>query len=153
MRIDYPRADRRGVLRWLPSWRQVLTLFLLGVGVVVASFVVLYERVQIPSPNDFGTAQRNVVMYSDNKTEIGWQGQYNRQMVPFDQIPQTTRYAVLAAEDRTFYEHGAISPLGLGRAIINNVSGGSTQGGSTITQQYVKNYYLSQSRTLQRKIR
>ena len=58
------------------------------------------------------------------------------------------QHAVLAAEDRDFYEHGGFSPTGIGRAIWNNVSGGDLQGGSTITQQYAKNAFLTQERTV-----
>jgi membrane peptidoglycan carboxypeptidase len=66
-------------------------------------------------------------------------------------VPEHVRNAVLAAEDRTFYENRGISPRGIARAFVNNVRGGGQQGGSTITQQYVKNTYLQPDRTLQRK--
>ena len=59
---------------------------------------------------------------------------------------------MLAAEDRQFYEHGGFSPTGIVRAAWNDLRGGSLQGGSTITQQLVKNYYLTQQRTLSRKV-
>jgi len=59
---------------------------------------------------------------------------------------------VLAAEDRNFYNHGGISPLGITRAAINNITGGNTQGGSTITQQYAKIAFLTQDRTWTRKV-
>ncbi len=63
------------------------------------------------------------------------------------------QHAVLAAEDRSFYDHGGVSPLGIGRAVWNNLTGGSTQGGSTITQQYAKNAYLTQERSWDRKVK
>jgi len=64
------------------------------------------------------------------------------------------RQAVLAAEDRTFYSDPGVSPMGLLRALKNDLSssGGNLQGGSTITQQFVKNYYLTQQQTMARKI-
>ncbi len=68
-------------------------------------------------------------------------------------IPIDVQHAVLAAEDRSFYEHGGVSPLGIGRAIMNNLTGGSTQGGSTITQQYAKNAFLTQERSWDRKVK
>ena len=73
-------------------------------------------------------------------------------LVVLDDLPVTTRQAVLAAEDRGFYKHGGVSPKGLARAVWNDARGGSLQGGSTITQQLVKNYYLTQQRTLSRKV-
>ena len=62
--------------------------------------------------------------------------------------------AMLAAEDQDFYQNNGISPTGIARAVWVAVKGGqATQGGSTITQQYVKNYFLTQDRTLTRKAR
>src|SRR5699024_9421857 len=76
----------------------------------------------------------------------------NRESVPIDQIPEHVRNAVLAAEDRSFYENDGISIRGLGRAVVGLVTGDSTSGGgSTITQQYVRNYFLTQERSYVRK--
>lgn len=81
-------------------------------------------------------------------------GGVNRISVDTDQIPQVLVDAVLAAEDRTFFEHGGVDPAGIVRAFVTNLQqGGVSQGGSTITQQYVKNVYLTQERTITRKIK
>ena len=59
------------------------------------------------------------------------------------------RSAVLATEDRDFYEHGGVDPVGIGRALYQDLRGGGVQqGGSTITQQYVKNVYLTSERSV-----
>ncbi len=63
------------------------------------------------------------------------------------------QHEVVSAEDRTFYTNKGIDPRGIARALYNNLRGGATQGGSTITQQYVKNYFLSQDRTCHRKFK
>jgi membrane peptidoglycan carboxypeptidase len=84
---------------------------------------------------------------------MGRLGDATRRSVALNQIPIDVQRAVLAAEDRAFYEHGGVSPLGIGRALVNNVTGGSTQGGSTITQQYAKNAFLTQERSWDRKIK
>ena len=63
------------------------------------------------------------------------------------------QHEVVSAEDRTFYTNKGIDPRGIARAFYNNLRGGPTQGGSTITQQYVKNYFLDQDRTLSRKFK
>ena len=66
----------------------------------------------------------------------------NRIMVPLDQISEHMQHAVIAVEDHRFYEHGGVDARGLTRAALNNAVGGGTQGGSTLTQQYVKNALL-----------
>ena len=151
MRIDYPRRGRTGVRHWLPSWRQLLSLAALGFVAVVGVFAVLVARTTVPEPNDVATAQTTIVYWGDGRTELGRLGDANRVSVPLEQVPLTMQHAVLSAEDREFYDEGGFSPKGIGRAIWNNVSGGSTQGGSTITQQYAKNAFLTQERTFTRK--
>ena len=75
----------------------------------------------------------------------------DRTIVASDQIPQHVKDAIVAAEDRTFYENRGVSPVGLARAVWGQVSGDYAGGGSTITQQYVKNYYLNFDQTYTRK--
>jgi membrane peptidoglycan carboxypeptidase len=152
VRIDYPRANRTGVRHWLPSWRQVLATFGLLVLAGVATFAILVARTTVPAPNDVATAQTTIVYWSNGTTELGRLGSSNRISVPLSQVPVDVQHAVLAAEDRGFYSEGGFSPAGIGRAIINNVKGGDLQGGSTITQQYAKNAFLTQDRTLKRKL-
>lgn len=76
-----------------------------------------------------------------------------RQSVPAAQIPAVLRDAVVAAEDQHFYTEGAVDPVSIARAFVTDVLGGPLQGGSTITQQYVKNIYTGNQRTLLRKLR
>jgi len=74
--------------------------------------------------------------------------------VPLEELPDVVVQAVLATEDRDFFEHGGIDPVGIGRALYNDMRGrGVQQGGSTITQQYVKNAYLTSERSITRKIK
>jgi penicillin-binding protein 1A len=72
--------------------------------------------------------------------------------VPIAQIPQRMKDAVLAVEDARFYEHSGIDAMGIGRAVWVNLTGGSG-GGSTITQQVARNFFLSSRRTLERKLK
>jgi penicillin-binding protein 1A len=78
-----------------------------------------------------------------------------RILVSYDELPPVLVQAVLSAEDRKFFEHNGVDPLGISRAIFQDLIGGSQskQGGSTITQQYVKNVYLSSERTFTRKMK
>jgi penicillin-binding protein 1A len=76
----------------------------------------------------------------------------NRKLVTSEQIAKVMKSATVAIEDKRFYEHGAIDPVGLARAAAVDLMTGRTQGGSTITQQFVKNVYTKGQRTLQRKL-
>jgi membrane peptidoglycan carboxypeptidase len=125
----------------------LLGLLLLGAGAVGVAFA----TVSIPQPNDLAQAQASIIYYSDGKTEMARMSTVNRESVPLSQIPLSVQHALLAAEDRTFYTNNGVSPTGIGRALIVALKGGPTQGGSTITQQYVKNYFLTQNQTLTRK--
>ena len=81
-------------------------------------------------------------------------GEEDRVSVPLEEIPQTFIDAVLAAEDRHFFSHNGIDPVGIARAVFRDLRNeGARQGGSTITQQYAKNAYLSSERTLTRKLK
>ena len=76
-----------------------------------------------------------------------------KKFVPGDQIPDLLKKGIVATEDRRYYDHGAIDLIGVGRAIITNAIAGHTmEGGSTIAQQTVKNIFLSNERTMERKV-
>jgi len=130
------------------------TLFPGGLGFIAGSvlFALAYFTVDIPDANAYVNSQSTVIQYS-NGEEIGRVGTQNRQIVPLAKIPLNVRHAVLAAEDRGFYSNRAFSVTGILRAVLNNLKGGSLQGGSTITQQYAKTAFLDPSRTIQRKIK
>ncbi|WP_455272265.1 transglycosylase domain-containing protein [Rhizobium herbae] len=86
--------------------------------------------------------------------EIGHRGIIHEDSVPIDELPDTLVKAVLATEDRRFFDHYGIDFLGLARAMtINARAGEVVQGGSTLTQQLAKNLFLSNERTIERKIK
>ena len=152
--IDYPQRNRRGVRRWLPSWKLVLGTSATFAVLLVGAFLVALGNTEIPKPNEDAVQQATIFTYADASTQITHIGT-NRRPVTFEQIPLVVRQAVLAAEDRTFYTDPGVSPLGLLRALKNDLTSsgdGNLQGGSTITQQFVKNYYLTQQQTLSRKL-
>ena len=153
--VDYPRSRKKGVRRFLPSWQLVLGLSAAALLLGVIAFSVVYARVSVPDPNKLVTAQTSVVYWSDGKTELGRFSEVdgNRQLIPLSQVPEHAQNAVLAAEDRSFYSNAGVSPRGIARAVWVKVRGGAVQGGSTITQQYVKNYFLTQDRTYTRKVK
>jgi membrane peptidoglycan carboxypeptidase len=154
VRIDYPRAGRQGVRRFVPSWRLLLGLSGIGVVFVVGLFALGYALVKVPSPSSISLAQSASVFYSDGTTPLGHVGARNRESVQLSQVPISVQNAVLAAEDRNFYSEQAVSPTGILRAVLVDLKDRDfVEGGSTITQQYVKNAYLTQQRTLTRKFK
>ncbi|MBY8879259.1 transglycosylase domain-containing protein [Actinacidiphila acidipaludis] len=147
------RPGRTGLRRILPTWRVVTGGFLTVLLVLIGAFFVGYALVSIPDPNAAAIAQNNVYLYADGKTELSRDGAVNRQNIPLSGVAKNTQYAVLSAEDRNFYHESAVSPKSMVRAIWNTATGKGKQSGSTITQQYVKNYYLNQNQTASRKIK
>jgi membrane peptidoglycan carboxypeptidase len=100
------------------------------------------------------TAQGSVIYYRDGKSVLARQG-VDRKLVDLAKVPMHVRQAVIAAENRSFYQDAGVSIKGTMRAVWSTVSGQQLQGGSTITQQLVRNYYsgLSQERSITRKFK
>ncbi|MFJ5723204.1 transglycosylase domain-containing protein [Streptomyces sp. NPDC093149] len=150
-RPDYPRAGRSGWRRWVPSWRLVTGSFLMLAATLTTVVGIAYARTDIPEDlNAFATQQDTVYYWADGSpmARTGW---VSRQEMPLSKIPDDVRWAVLAAENADFYSDHGISTQGITRALWRTVGEGDTQGGSTITQQYVKNVYLTQDQSFSRK--
>lgn len=143
---------RSGWRRLLPTWRLVLGAFVLIVLLVAGGLIAGYTLVDIPAANKAATAESNVFLYADG-SQLARDGEVNRESVPLSRIPKNVQHAVLAAEDRDFYSESAVNPEAMVRAAWNTVTGKGKQSGSTITQQYVKNYYLGQEQTISRKVK
>ncbi|NUR88118.1 MAG: penicillin-binding protein, partial [Nonomuraea sp.] len=140
---------KRRILRYL--------LITMGAGILVLAglFAVAWAMTPIPdSTQKQATAQGSVIYYRDGKTVLARQG-IDRKMVKIAQVPQHVRDAVIAAENRSFYEDSGVSVKGTTRALWSTITGQQLQGGSTITQQLVRNYYsgLSQERSVTRKFK
>ncbi|MFI6859474.1 transglycosylase domain-containing protein [Streptomyces sp. NPDC050421] len=146
------RPKRTGWRRAIPTWRMVLGSILLIALVLIGGFIAGYQLVDIPPANASATAQSNVYLYKDGSV-IARDGEVNRENVRLAQVPRTVQHTVLAAEDRDFYSERAVDIKAMFRAGWNTLTGKGKQGGSTITQQYVKNYYLGQEQTVVRKIK
>ncbi|MEV6398923.1 transglycosylase domain-containing protein [Streptomyces sp. NPDC051907] len=146
------RPRRTGWRRAFPTWRMVLGGLLLIALLLIGGFVAGYTIVDIPPANAAATAQSNVYLYEDG-TQIARDGEVNRENISLAQVPLTVQRAVLAAEDRDFYSESAVDPKAMVRAAWNTLTGKGKQSGSTITQQYVKNYYLGQEQTVSRKVK
>ncbi|MEU9054140.1 transglycosylase domain-containing protein [Streptomyces sp. NPDC048384] len=146
------RPKRTGWRRIIPTWRMVLGTFVIGTLLVFGLFFLGYSLVKIPPANALATKQANVYMYADGSV-IARDGQVNRENVTLAQMSKDAQHAILAAEDRDFYTESAIDPKAMLRAGWNTATGKGKQSGSTITQQYVKNYYLRQEQTVTRKVK
>ncbi|MGW5653781.1 transglycosylase domain-containing protein [Streptomyces humi] len=150
--IDYPRSGRRGPRRWLPSWKLVSGTFLLCVAGLLGLFGYAYATTTIPSANPSTQAQSNTYYWSDGSV-MTTQGATNRQNVDLAQVPKLVQWDFLAAENATFYSDPGVDTQGMLRAVYHMATGGEVQSGSTITQQFVKNTYLSQDQSVTRKLR
>jgi len=152
--IDYPRVGKYGVARWVPSWKLVTGLFIGFCGSLVAVAGVAYAMVSVPKLADTAKAQNNVYYWADDTQMVATGGEANRQIISYEQIPKEMRFAVMSAENKTFETDSGVDPMGIARAFVNMAKGGQTQGGSTITQQYVKNAMLDdRSQTISRKFK
>ncbi|WP_411091577.1 transglycosylase domain-containing protein [Streptomyces sp. 049-1] len=146
------RPKRTGWRRLIPTWRIVLSTCVIGLLLLVGGFFLGYHLVQIPAANAAATKQSNVYLYADGSV-LARDGEVNRESVGLARISKDAQHAVLAAEDRDFYSESAIDPGAMVRAGWNTATGKGKQSGSTITQQYVKNYYLAQEQTVTRKVK
>lgn len=144
-------TPKRGLL-----WR-LRRLFYLGLLVLVggvAAAVLVLSRVELPDDTEVRLAETSVVHDRNGQVIAHLHAEQDRFYRTIDEMSQPLIDAVVAAEDRDFFDHAGVDPMGIARALWNDIrSGSASQGGSTITQQYVKNVYLDSERTLTRKLR
>lgn len=150
--VDYPRTGIAGVRRWLPSWRVVLGSFLGLVFLGFGAFVALYMTLDVPPPSAEVKYQTSTIYFADNADgtrgpEMGSFADQKREIVDWKILPKYLGQAVIAMEDRTFYENSGVDLKGIARAFWNNVRGGAQQGASTLTQQYVERYLVGRTTT------
>jgi membrane peptidoglycan carboxypeptidase len=153
-----PRRKGDWWRRW--TWKKALAAcavsgFGFAVMLVIGYFYVL-SATPIPVASQFAIGQASRVYFRDGTTLVGMFGQTDRQTLQPNQIPTMVRNAMVASEDKHFYDEGGVSPVGIARAAIADLTSGSVQqGGSTITQQLVRNYYtgIGTAETATRKIK
>ena len=146
----FTRARRR----WgsFPRWVRWPAYGFVALGALgVLAFTVLWFTVDLPE--DPPELQSAVVLAADGQELAVLSKGGQRFEVALDEMAPIVIDALIAAEDRRFYSHSGLDPVGIVRALWSNVRSSGTQGGSTITQQLVKNQYLSSERTLWRKAR
>ena len=132
---------------------RIVALVITAVAFIGSGFVgYAYQTTNVPRPEEVKVAQYSTISYLGGE-EMARIGSQNRTIVPLDVVPKHVQRAVLAAENRSFYDDPGFSPSGIARAAWVNFTEGSSQGGSTITQQYVKKTYLTDDKTISRKFK
>ncbi|MFN0029081.1 MAG: transglycosylase domain-containing protein [Acidimicrobiales bacterium] len=154
------RRRRRKVRRSF-LWRHRRALYVLAILIVVAAagLATVISRVALPQAAEL--AQTTYICSAEipdgcaHGNEVAsLQAGINRELVSYPQIPPVVVQAVLSAEDRDYFRHSGVDPFGIARAVVRDLQNrGQLQGGSTITQQYVKNAFLTQERSFERKMR
>jgi penicillin-binding protein 1A len=142
---------RRSLLGTLIYWSLMLGIW----GAVAATGVIGYYAVQLPPIDQLAIPKRppNIAILAEDGTLLANRGDTGGAAIRLSELPDYLPKAFIAIEDRRFYEHWGIDPLGILRALFRDAIGsGSMEGGSTLTQQLAKNLFLTQERTLSRKI-
>lgn len=155
------KSTRKGkVRRRSVFWRMRRSLFLAALVMTVAFGGAGYVVSKVELPKAPLANQTSFICAADvsqgcnaSNAMAKLHGSQDRVEVKLSQVPPDLEHAVLAVEDREFFKHGGVDPVGITRAAVADIRGSSSQGGSTITQQYVKNVYLTQERTLSRKLK
>ncbi|MET0496614.1 MAG: transglycosylase domain-containing protein [Actinoplanes sp.] len=133
-------------------WRRIvvrllaIAVFYCGAGAAVAEAYVE----SVPMPGEPDEPQASTLYFRDGRTILARVGTTDHSDVPLSAVPESVRRAILAAEDRDFYDHGGVSVRGVLRAAVAD-AGGDRQGASTISQQYVRNAFLTQDVSVERK--
>ncbi|MEO7804812.1 MAG: biosynthetic peptidoglycan transglycosylase, partial [Actinomycetota bacterium] len=127
---------------------------LVGGSAAVAFFVVPLPAV-VPSPTVGSQAQTSFVYAADGSLIATFHSEYNRELIPLSKMPEHLQQAAVASEDARFYKHGGLDVKAITRALAADIRARETvQGGSTITQQFVKNAYIDNPKsTVFRKVR
>ena len=145
------RGKRRSPLGRLFYWTLVLGVW----GLIASAGLIAYDASQLPPIDQLAVPKRppNIAILADDGTLLANRGDTGGPAVRLIDLPPYLPKAFVAIEDRRFYSHLGIDPVGISRALVRDVTGGrGVEGGSTITQQLAKNLFLTQERTLSRKI-
>ncbi len=160
MTTDSPKAAPRGSRKNRhPAQTFAIGVLIFFLGLALSGILLLVFAITLAYPNlpdlDSITSYRPKIplrVYSADKVLLGEFGEERRNIMPLKDMPEIMKKTLLATEDDRFYEHGGIDYLGITRAALHNLMGGSKQGASTITQQVARNFFLSSEQTFKRKI-
>ena len=151
------RKEKKGLWRFKLLTHLSTSMLYLLVGSILLIFAfIIFFATQVPSPDDLTNrtiAQATKIYDRDNQLLYDIYENQNRTPIKLETVPNHVKEATIAIEDKDFYEHGGFSIVGIIRSVYELVVHRSVQGGSTLTQQLVKNALLSGERTLPRKIK
>lgn len=151
--VRRPRQRRRrSKLRTIVLYLQICVLLVFGVGtgVLVGTFISV-SRI-LPDVQNYSPPEATKIFSSDDVL-LATFGEENREFVKMKEIPKYLVNATVAIEDKRFYDHAGVDFKGVARAVVHNVVGGGLrEGGSTITQQLARNVFLTQRKTMSRKV-
>lgn len=126
-------------------------LALFAVGLLAVAIMVTYPKLPSLEAVTHYQPKLPLTIYSADNKLLGQFGEEKRAFTRINDFPQVLKDAVVAAEDKRFYDHGGVDFIGVARALITNLTGGVQSGASTITQQVARNFYLTNERTYTRK--
>ncbi|MDF7675659.1 penicillin-binding protein 1A [Neisseriaceae bacterium ESL0693] len=126
-------------------------LGLFGIGLLSIAIMVTYPKLPSLDAVTHYQPKMPLTIYSADGKLLGQFGEERRAFTKIDDFPAVLKDAVVAAEDKRFYEHGGVDFLGIARAAVLNLVGSVKSGASTITQQVARNFYLTNERTYTRK--
>jgi penicillin-binding protein 1A len=162
-----PRRSRKAKIRWKPAsakprrrrswlWRLVNWSLVAGVwGAVALALAVGWYAYDLPEVTSIAKTGRqpSITVIAADGSQVAAVGDVRGKTIGLKQVPPALRQALIAVEDRRFYDHFGVDPRGLARAMLANLRAGRiVQGGSTITQQLAKNLFLNPDRTIRRKV-
>ncbi len=133
----------------------IAVFFAFFVIAVIAVFAYLSKDLPSPDKINLRNVAQSTKIYDRTGNTLLYEvhGEVKRTVVPLDQMSEYIREATIAAEDQHFYKHFGFDPVGILRAVFTNISSGEKPGGSTITQQFVKNSILTAEKTYTRKLK
>src|SRR3989339_2019885 len=156
-RLNYSQRHRQQKLRLIINYLVSLGIVCLLFGFLISLVVFAWTSKNLPDPNKL--LERNIeqttTIYDRAGENILYQlhGDVNRRIIQLSDLPEYVKWATITAEDRNFYEHSGFSIKGMIRSFLTNTFTGTKVGGSTITQQFVKNAILTSQKTYIRKIK
>jgi len=150
------RQDHGGIFAKIVRWFILLSVFMMICGMFGAAGIYFYLGRNLPKISSLKDYRPPVIttVYSDDNRKIAEFFKERRIVIPLSQMPEMLEKAFIAAEDARFYKHKGIDILSIIRAFFKNIEAGTiVQGGSTITQQVTKSFFLSPERSYTRKIK
>ncbi|HEB13965.1 MAG TPA: penicillin-binding protein, partial [candidate division WWE3 bacterium] len=149
------KRGKKGLFYWLNVGATVFLMLIIFASAVAGATFIVFSK-DLPSPDrlvDREVSMSTKIYDRNGKLLYDIYGDENRTLINIDEVPDVVKQATISIEDKNFYRHRGFDPFGMARGIYNTVVKNELQGGSSITQQLVKNTLLTAERTITRKIK